>query len=265
MTLHLPGGRDTFVYVKPDHRPADYTILNFPVDDIDAAVDALAERGVQLERYEGMEQDEKGVARGPGPVDRLVLGSRRKRPVGAPAAERLSTREIDTPHGPARVHVEGVNDPAATLALGHGAGGGGVGARDLVAVAELARGLGLSVALVEQPYIVAGRRSPAPAKQLDAAWTAVVEELSERPATGDRRPLRRRSCGLPDRRADGCSGRAVPGLSPAPVPGARRRAVRTSWTPYGCPRWWCRETATPSASPRRDPPARWSPCPEITA
>ena len=67
MTLHLPGGRDTFVYVKPDHRPADYTILNFPVDDIDAAVDALAERGVQLERYEGMQQDERGVARGPGP------------------------------------------------------------------------------------------------------------------------------------------------------------------------------------------------------
>ena len=67
MTLHLAGDRDTFVYVKPDHRPADYTILNFPVDDIDAAVDGLAERGVQLERYEDMEQDEKGVARGPGP------------------------------------------------------------------------------------------------------------------------------------------------------------------------------------------------------
>jgi predicted enzyme related to lactoylglutathione lyase len=67
MTLHIAGDRDTFVYVKPDHRPADYTILNFPVEDIDAAVDGLAERGVQLERYEDMEQDEKGVARGPGP------------------------------------------------------------------------------------------------------------------------------------------------------------------------------------------------------
>jgi predicted enzyme related to lactoylglutathione lyase len=67
MTLHIAGDRDTFVYVKPDHRPADYTILNFPVEDIDAAVDGLAERGVQLERYEDMEQDEKGVARGAGP------------------------------------------------------------------------------------------------------------------------------------------------------------------------------------------------------
>jgi catechol 2,3-dioxygenase-like lactoylglutathione lyase family enzyme len=67
MTLHLAGDRDTFVYAKPDHRPADYTILNFPVDDIDAAVDELTARGVELERYDGMEQDEKGVARGPGP------------------------------------------------------------------------------------------------------------------------------------------------------------------------------------------------------
>jgi predicted enzyme related to lactoylglutathione lyase len=67
MTLHIAGDRDTFVYFKPGLRPADYTILNFPVEDIDAAVDGLAERGVQLERYEDMEQDEKGVARGPGP------------------------------------------------------------------------------------------------------------------------------------------------------------------------------------------------------
>jgi uncharacterized protein len=88
----------------------------------------------------------------------------------------LSTREIDTPHGPARVHLQGAGASGATLVLGHGAAGG-VGARDLVAVAEVARELGLSVTLVEQPYIVAGRRSPAPAKQLDAAWTAVVEEL----------------------------------------------------------------------------------------
>jgi hypothetical protein len=56
------------VYPKPDHTPAVYTILNFPVDDIDQAVDALTERGVAFERYDGFEQDEKGIARsGEGP------------------------------------------------------------------------------------------------------------------------------------------------------------------------------------------------------
>ena len=63
MNLHLAGGRDTLVYVSPSFAPATYTILNFEVDDIDAAVDALAERGVEFERYEGMEQDEKGISR----------------------------------------------------------------------------------------------------------------------------------------------------------------------------------------------------------
>jgi catechol 2,3-dioxygenase-like lactoylglutathione lyase family enzyme len=67
MTLHLAGDRDTIVYPKPDHTPADYTILNFPVDDIDQAVDDLVARGVQFERYDGMEQDEKGVMRAGGP------------------------------------------------------------------------------------------------------------------------------------------------------------------------------------------------------
>ena len=67
--------------------------------------------------------------------------------------------------------------------LGHGAGGG-VGARDLATAAEVARSEGLSVALVEQPYRVAGRRSPAPARQLDAAWTAVVDRLRERELKG---------------------------------------------------------------------------------
>jgi predicted enzyme related to lactoylglutathione lyase len=64
MALHHPGGRDTLVYVKPDHQPATYTILNFNVDDIDTAVDGLAERGVEFERYGGFDQDEKGIARG---------------------------------------------------------------------------------------------------------------------------------------------------------------------------------------------------------
>ena len=67
LLLHLAGGRDTLVYPKPDHTPADYTILNFPVDDIDAAVDELGARGVRLERYEGAGQDDKGISRGGGP------------------------------------------------------------------------------------------------------------------------------------------------------------------------------------------------------
>src|SRR3954465_9613042 len=67
MTLHLAGDRPTLVYPKPDHTPADYTILNFPVDDLDGAVDALSERGVRFERYDGMEQDEKGIMRAGGP------------------------------------------------------------------------------------------------------------------------------------------------------------------------------------------------------
>jgi len=65
MTLHLAGGRDTLVYRKPDFTPATYTILNFRVDDIDEAVDGLASRGIQFEKYDDFEQDDKGVARGP--------------------------------------------------------------------------------------------------------------------------------------------------------------------------------------------------------
>jgi predicted alpha/beta-hydrolase family hydrolase len=84
--------------------------------------------------------------------------------------------EVETPHGPANVHLHAAEMPRAALALGHGAAGG-VGSRDLVAVRDVALPLGVSVALVEQPYRVAGRRSPAPARQLDAAWTAVVERL----------------------------------------------------------------------------------------
>ena len=91
--------------------------------------------------------------------------------------------ELDTPHGPARAHLEPVDSPGAALVLGHGAGGG-VGAPDLVAATKVAREEGLSVALVEQPYRVAGRRSPAPASQLDAAWIAVVEQLRESALSG---------------------------------------------------------------------------------
>jgi uncharacterized protein len=84
--------------------------------------------------------------------------------------------EIDTPHGPARAHALPVDDPRGVLVLGHGAGGG-VQARDIVAATDAAHGASFSVVLVEQPYRVAGRKSPAPAAQLDAAWTAVIEHL----------------------------------------------------------------------------------------
>ena len=96
---------------------------------------------------------------------------------------RLSHRspvklEIDTPHGPALAHLFEAEQPAGALVLGHGAGGG-FAAKDLVAATGAALEAGVSVAQVEQPYRVAGRRSPAPAKQLDAAWTAVVEHLRD--------------------------------------------------------------------------------------
>jgi hypothetical protein len=68
MWLHLAGGRDTLVYPQPDATPASFTILNFEVEDIEAAVDALAARGVRFERYEGIEQDEKSVSRELGPA-----------------------------------------------------------------------------------------------------------------------------------------------------------------------------------------------------
>jgi hypothetical protein len=88
----------------------------------------------------------------------------------------MDITEIDTPHGPARAHVQALRGAVGALVLGHGAGGG-VGARDLTAAADAAAGAGFAVAFVEQPYRVAGRRAPAPARQLDAAWTAVIEEL----------------------------------------------------------------------------------------
>ena len=91
--------------------------------------------------------------------------------------------EIDTAHGPARAHLHAADEPKGALILGHGANGG-VSAPDLVAVTEVALAEQVSVALVEQPYVVAGRRSPAPARQLDAAWTTVVERLRESELSG---------------------------------------------------------------------------------
>jgi predicted alpha/beta-hydrolase family hydrolase len=94
---------------------------------------------------------------------------------------RVTVLDVDTPHGLARVHLHPAEAQAAAraaLVLGHGAGGG-VGARDLVKVTAVARAAGIAVALVEQPYRVAGRRSPAPAPQLDAAWLAVVDRVRD--------------------------------------------------------------------------------------
>lgn len=88
----------------------------------------------------------------------------------------MTTLDLDTPEGLARAHLLPVPDPRAALVLGHGAGGS-VSAPDLQLAAQVANEGGLSVALVEQPYRVAGRRSAAPAPKLDAAWTSVLAQL----------------------------------------------------------------------------------------
>jgi uncharacterized protein len=88
----------------------------------------------------------------------------------------VTVLELDTPHGPARAHLHKADEPRAALVIGHGAAGG-VEAPDLVAATEAALSEGITVALIEQPYRVAGRRSPARAPQLDVAWIAVVEHL----------------------------------------------------------------------------------------
>lgn len=69
LTLHIAGGRDVLVYAKPDHEPAVYTILNFPVQDVEEAVDRLTAAGVAFERYTGeLQTDDKGIWRGEGPT-----------------------------------------------------------------------------------------------------------------------------------------------------------------------------------------------------
>ncbi len=102
MWLHLAGGRDTLVYEQPDATPASFTILNFEVDDIDGTVDALTARGVRFERYDEMEQDERGVFRAEGPFaawfrdpsGNVLAVLQEKRPVTpdrAPGARRRAT------------------------------------------------------------------------------------------------------------------------------------------------------------------------------
>ncbi len=88
----------------------------------------------------------------------------------------MTTRDVETAHGRARVHVAPVEGARPVMVLGHGARGRDR-APDLTAAAAAARSAGVAVVLVEQPYRVAGRRSPAPAAHLDAAWTSVVEHL----------------------------------------------------------------------------------------
>jgi predicted alpha/beta-hydrolase family hydrolase len=105
------------------------------------------------------------------------------RPARAGSIAGVTTIAIDTPQGTALAHLRPAERPRAALLLGHGAGGG-IGAPDLAAATEVALAEGVSVALVEQPYRVAGRRSPAPAPRLDAAWTAVAERLGAHELTG---------------------------------------------------------------------------------
>ncbi len=104
--------------------------------------------------------------------------------VSTPSAQSLkepgATLEVDTPHGLARVELRRTGQSLGALILGHGAGGG-IDAPDLVASAQAAREVGFDVALVEQPYRVAGRRTQAPARQLDAAWSSVLAHLRAGP------------------------------------------------------------------------------------
>jgi predicted alpha/beta-hydrolase family hydrolase len=133
--------------------------------------------------------------------------------------------EIDTPHGPAAAELHHPEEPRAALVLGHGAGGG-LAAPDLVAAKQVALSEGLSVALVEQPYRVAGRRSAAPAHQLDTAWTAVVRHLAAKElkglplVTGGRSAGARVAC----RTAEATGAVAVLCLA-FPLQPARRRAT----------------------------------------
>jgi uncharacterized protein len=111
-------------------------------------------------------------------AERLVTRFDDSSPLGETVGAVPEILEITTPYGPARAHLNLTVSARGALVLGHGAGGG-VNAPDLAAATRAAGAAGFSVVLVEQPYRVAGRRSPAPPAQLDAAWTAVVAELRD--------------------------------------------------------------------------------------
>jgi predicted alpha/beta-hydrolase family hydrolase len=106
----------------------------------------------------------------------------------------METLDLDTPHGPARAFVTPHPAPRGLLVMSHGAGGG-VESADLLATTDVAHELGCVVARVEQPYRVAGRRAPAPRKQLDANWLAIVEQLRERVPEGAKLVVGGRSMG----------------------------------------------------------------------
>src|SRR5581483_8484532 len=112
-----------------------------------------------------------------------VVPSGRRKAARAVQTLEMPIVEISTPYGPARARVDRVPEPRGALVLGHGAGGG-VNAPDLAAAGRAGRASGFTVVLVEQPYRVAGRRSPAPATQLDAAWKAVLASLTRRRLAG---------------------------------------------------------------------------------
>jgi predicted alpha/beta-hydrolase family hydrolase len=151
--------------------------------------------------------------------------------IGLGKIGRVAPIEIDTPSGPARAHMHAAEEPRGALVLGHGAAGG-VEAPDLVTATEAARLEGIGVALIEQPYRVAGRRSPARAPQLDAAWIAVVERLRTRELTGLPLVVGGRSIGarVACRTAEQTGAVAVCSVSPSPssprdAPASRGRAV----------------------------------------
>jgi catechol 2,3-dioxygenase-like lactoylglutathione lyase family enzyme len=68
LALDLTGGGTVMIYVKETHQPATFTVLNFPVADVEKTVDDLAGKGISFERYDGFDQDERGISRGPGPL-----------------------------------------------------------------------------------------------------------------------------------------------------------------------------------------------------
>ena len=136
--------------------------------------------------------------------------------------------DIDTPHGPARAHLHHADDPRAALVLGHGAGGG-VQAPDLKAATAEALERGVSVALVEQPYRVAGKKSSPRPNQLDPAWLAVTgapgRARAGRPAADHGRAVGGRPGGVPHGGGERRGGGAVPGV-PAPAARAQGRHAR---------------------------------------